>query len=94
MKEKSKKSKYHKMQVALATLIEVAGDNKKEKAQLDIFIQEANKYKDEMIEKGLSEVLQKDFHHRLAIANQQGNKEILAGTAMGYSMILKASKIW
>ena len=94
MKEKSKKSKYHKMQVALATLIEVAGDNKKEKAQLDIFIKEANKYKDEMIEQGLSEVLQRDFHHRLAIAHQQGNKEILAGTAMGYSMILKASKIW
>jgi hypothetical protein len=94
MKEKSKKSKYHKMQVALATLIEVAGDTKEAKKQLDIFIKEATKYKDEMTAQGLSEVLQRDFHHRLAIANQQGNKEILAGTAMGYSMLLQASKIW
>lgn len=94
MKEKSKKSQYHKMQVALATLIEEAGDNKKEKVQLDIFIKEANKYTDEMTAQGLSKVMQKDFNHRLATAHIQGNKDILAGTAMGYSMILKASKIW
>ena len=94
MKEKSKKLKYDKMRNALAQLIEVAGDRKKEKAQLDIFIKESNKFRSEFSKSGMSEVLQRDFNHRLGNAHNVRNKELLVGTAMGYHMILQQTKVW
>tara|TARA_R110000822_G_scaffold104110_1_gene230851 strand:- start:255 stop:542 length:288 start_codon:yes stop_codon:yes gene_type:complete len=94
MKEKAKNSKYSKMRKALSELIDSSGDKNQERIALDKFIKESNKYMDEFNDNGMSKVLQLDFNHRLSTAHAKGNKEILAGTAMGYHMILQQTKVW
>lgn len=87
-------NKYSKIQESLAGLIEVVGDKNKERLHIDVLNVQFSKYSQELSDLGFSMILSKDMMNRISNAHSQRNLEILAGTAMGLSLMLTTCKVF